>query len=130
MAVEFLVPIGRLLFSAIFISSGLNHFSQRAAMVEYAKSNGVPAPGVLVPLTGAMIVLGGLSVLLGYYTAVGTWLLVVFLIPTAFFMHRFWGVDDPMVAATQMSQFMKNLALAGAALLIAYFGSGPYSLGG
>jgi putative oxidoreductase len=28
----------------------------------------------------------------------------------------------------QLAMFMKNLALLGAALLIAYFGSGPFSL--
>jgi len=43
-------------------------------------------------------------------------------------MHRFWGLQDPMMAANQMAHFFKNIALAGAALIIIYFGSGPLSL--
>ena len=120
--------IGRLLFSALFIMSGFGHFTKRKQMVPYARSSGVPAPEVGVPLTGVMILLGGLSVLLGYYPKVGAWLLVLFLIPTSIYMHRFWGLEDPATAANQQAHFMKNMALAGAALMIAYFGTGPYSL--
>lgn len=127
---EWLVPVARLLLSAVFILSGLNHFTQRQGLVAYARSGNAPAPEVMVPLTGLMLLLGGLSVLLGYQVQWGAWLLVLFLIPTAFIMHRFWGLDDPMTASNQMAHFLKNLALAGAALLVAYFGPGPYSLAG
>jgi putative oxidoreductase len=125
---ELLVPIGRLLFSVLFIQSGIGHFRQRAGMTAYARSAGVPFPEIMVPLTGLMILVGGLSVLLGVYARVGAWLLVLFLIPTALIVHRFRGVPDPQVAQNQRAHFHKNLALAGGALLIAYFGSGPYSL--
>jgi putative oxidoreductase len=43
-------------------------------------------------------------------------------------MHRFWGVADPQVAALQRVMFMKNLSMAGAALMLMYYGSGPMSL--
>jgi putative oxidoreductase len=122
------VLLGRILFSTLFLMSGISHFTQRAGMVAYAKSSGAPAPEVTVPLTGLMLLLGGLSVLLGVYPRIGAWLLVLFLIPTAFYIHRFWGIEDAMMAANQRAHFMKNLALAGAALLIAYFGTGPLSL--
>jgi len=125
---ELLVPVGRLLFGAMFIQSGIGHFRHRAAMPGYARRAGVPFPEIMVPLTGLMILLGGVSVLLGVYARVGAWLLVLFLIPTALLMHRSRGVADPQVAQNQRAHFQKNLALAGAALLIAYFGSGPYSL--
>ncbi len=125
---ELLVPLGRLLFSAMFIQSGLGHFQHRTSMTEYARSMGAPMPGLMVPLTGLMILLGGLSVLLGAYARVGACLLVLFLLPTAMIMHRFWGLPDPQLAQNQRVHFQKNLSLAGGALLIAYFGSGPYSL--
>jgi len=123
-----LILIARILFSAIFINSGIKHFTQNEGMAQYAGSQGVPAPKFLVGLSGAMILLGGLSILLGAYVNVGAILLILFLIPTAFLMHNFWAFDDPNMKSTQQAQFMKNLALAGAAFLIFYFGTGPLSL--
>ncbi len=123
-----LVLIGRILFSMIFIVFGLNHIFKLGAMSQYAASMGVPAAKILVLLSGLIIIVGGAFVLLGYKAKLGGWLLFVFLILSALFMHRFWGVEDPMMAQNQMIHFMKNMSMAGAALLITYFGSGPHSL--
>lgn len=119
---------GRILFSAIFLVGGVEHLVRYDAMVEYATANGVGGAWLLVPLTGMMIILGGLSVLLGYATRMGAWLLFLFLVPTAVLMHRFWGLDNPALASVQMAHFMKNMALAGASLLLTRFGSGPWSI--
>lgn len=124
----FLILVARILFSAIFILSGISHFTQIQGMGQYAGSQGVPAPKFFVGLSGLMILLGGLSVLLGLWVKVGTLLLIAFLLPAAFIMHNFWAVDDPNMRATQQAHFMKNLALAGAAFLIFYFGTGPWSI--
>jgi putative oxidoreductase len=43
-------------------------------------------------------------------------------------MHAFWAMPDPMMRMMQQAMFMKNLAMLGGALLIAYFGAGPVSL--
>ncbi|HEV8304121.1 MAG TPA: DoxX family protein [Gemmatimonadales bacterium] len=133
LAVEFV--IGRVLFSAMFIMSGIQHLTKLQMMSQYAASQKVPAPKVAVGVTGLMLIAGGLSILLGVQVPLGTALLVVFLIPTAFFMHRFWGLADPMQAAVQRAHFMKNITLAGAALLICYFtsvapGAWVYVVGG
>lgn len=123
-----LILIARILYSAIFIRSGFNHLTQIQGMGQYAGSKGVPAPKFFVALTGLMILFGGLSVLLGIFVKIGTLLLILFLIPTAFIMHNYWAIDDPNTKSIQQVQFMKNLALAGAAFLIFYFGTGPWSL--
>ena len=47
----------------------------------------------------------------------GAALLVLFLVPVTFTMHRFWGLADPAATQLQMILFMKNLGLVGAALL-------------
>lgn len=125
---QYAVLLGRILFSILFIMSGLNHLTKLSAMSQYAASQGVPAATVATVVTGLMILLGGLSVLLGYKAKIGAALLVIFLIPTAFMMHAFWGIEDQMMAQNQMAHFLKNLSLAGAALLIFNFGSGPFSL--
>ena len=81
-----------------------------------------------VPLSGALALIGGMSILLGYRARLGAWLIVFFLIPVTFMMHKFWGVSDPTVAQTQMIMFMKNFSMLGGALLITQFGAGPLSL--
>ena len=124
----YVVLIGRILYSMIFIIFGLFHFMNLQGMSQYAASQGVPAPTFMTIVTGIMMVVGGLSILLGYKPKIGAWLIFLFLVPTAFLMHNFWAIPDPMQSQNQMAHFMKNLSMAGAALLIAYFGSGPMSL--
>lgn len=123
-----LVVIGRVLFALIFVLSGINHLVKLGSYSEYAASNGVPAASVAVVVTGVVILAGGLMVLLGWKARLGGLLLTIFLIPTALFMHRFWGLEDAMMAQNQMAHFLKNMSMAGAGLLIFYFGSGPGSL--
>lgn len=123
------IPLaGRILFSLMFIMSGMGHLTKSAGMAQYAGAMGVPAPTLAVIITGIMLLLGGLSVILGYKVKVGTILLVVFLIPTTFMMHAFWGIEDPMQSQMQMGMFMKNLSMMGGALLLYHFGTGPLSL--
>ena len=123
---KYIVLIGRILFSAIFISSSLNHFSHEA--VDYAMSHGVPMATLLVPVSGILAFLGGLSILIGFKARYGAWLLVLFLIPVSFMMHDFWNIEEVGMHALQKVMFLKNLSMLGAALLITYFGSGPMSV--
>ncbi|PSL44858.1 putative oxidoreductase [Chitinophaga niastensis] len=123
---KILALLGRILFSLIFIFSGLNHITGAGA--DYAAKAGVPAAGFLVPFAGLLALVGGLSVLLGYKVKYGAWLIVIFLIPVSIAMHNFWAMKDPMVAQMQMAMFMKNVSILGGALLLAYFGAGPYSI--
>lgn len=125
-APDWVVPLGRLLFTMLFIMSAPHHFS--TGTIAYAAKAGVPMASLLVPISGALALIGGLSVLLGYWARAGAWLLVLFLVPVTFMMHRFWGLADPAAAQMQQVNFMKNMALLGCALLIAYFGAGPISL--
>ncbi len=123
---KYLVLLGRIFYSAIFIMSGPGHFS--AQTIGHAASKGVPLASIAVPLSGIIALAGGLSILLGYKAKYGAWLIVIFLIPVTIMIHNFWAFTDPMQAQMQMAHFMKNAALLGAALLIAYFGSGPLSV--
>ncbi len=125
---QYIPLIGRILYAIIFVFFGIGHFTRLNQMSQYAGAMGVPAPTLAVIVTGLMILLGGLSVLLGYRVKVGALLLFIFLVFTAFMMHAFWRLDDPMQAQNQMAHFLKNLPLAVAALLLFYFGSGPLSL--
>jgi putative oxidoreductase len=120
------VLTGRLFFSAIFLLSGLSHFS--AKTIGYAAANGVPFASLAVPASGILAFIGALSILLGHRVRAGAWLLVLFLVPVTLTMHNFWSVSDPMVRQMQMINFMKNLSMLGGALLITQYGAGPWSL--
>jgi uncharacterized membrane protein YphA (DoxX/SURF4 family) len=124
--------VGRILFSMIFIASGIGHLLQLEATAAYAQSKGLPAPKLAASLSGVMILIGGALVLIGWTRFIGAGLLVLFLLPTAFLMHPFWKETDQMAKQNEMAHFMKDVSLAGAALLIAYY-AGPWwplSLGG
>jgi len=121
--------VGRIIFGGFFIFNGINHFMNLGMMSGYTASKKVPAPRVAVALTGLMLLAGGLSVVLGVWPVIGLVLLILFLVPVAFIMHNFWAVEDPMQRQGEQVNFMKNLALAGAALALMYGASGwPLSI--
>ncbi len=123
---KYIVLLGRILYSSIFIMSGPTHFM--ASSIGYAANKGVPLASIVVPLSGIIAFVGGLSILLGYKAKYGAWLIVVFLLPVTFMIHNFWAYSDAMMRQMQMANFMKNISMLGAALLIAHFGSGPLSV--
>jgi putative oxidoreductase len=123
---KYVLLLGRIFYSLIFILASIENFSRES--IDFAAARGVPIASILVPLSGILILLGGLSILLGYKARYGALLIVIFLIPVTLVLHKFWGIDDPMKAGLQQAMFLKNLSMLGAALIIAYFGSGPLSL--
>ena len=120
------VPIGRFLFSLIFVASGISHFS--SASIGYAANAGVPLADILVPVSGVISIVGGLSVMTGYHARFGALLLLLFLLPVTLIMHDFWSIQDPQMAQQQMAHFMKNLSMIGGAILLIFYGAGPVSI--
>lgn len=123
---KFVVLLGRVLFSLIFLFTIPGHFSPQ--MIGYAASQGVPAASFLVPLSGIIAFAGGLSIVFGYKAKLGALLIIIFLVPVTLWMHAFWKITDPMAQQMQIAMFMKNVSMTGAAMLITYFGAGPLSL--
>jgi putative oxidoreductase len=123
---RYLVALGRLFYSLIFVVAGFGHFTHQE--IAYAAAQGIPIAGVLVPASGIMAIAGGLSILLGFHGKLGAWLLVLFLVPVTFTMHNFWAVKDPMMQQIQMAMFLKNISMLGSALFFTQIGTGPLSL--
>jgi putative oxidoreductase len=121
-----IVLLGRFFFVLIFLMSGPAHFTHQT--IAYAASQGVPLASIAVPISGVLALAGGLSVLLGYRPRIGAWLIVLFLAGVTPMMHKFWGVTDPAIHQMQFINFMKNLSMAGAAIMISQFDTGPWSL--
>ncbi len=118
---EVIYVIGRILFAAIFIMSAYGHLTKVKDMSGYAKSMGVPAAAFMTILTGIMILVGGIMVIFNFEIFYGALLIFLFLLPTSFMMHAFWKVQDAGMKQVQQAMFMKNLSMAGAALMIMYF---------
>ena len=87
-------------------------------MSGYAKTKAVPFPKLAVAGTGVLLLLGGASVLLGVCPTAGIILLIVFVLGTTYRMHNFWAVSDPQMKQADMINFLKNMALVGALLML------------
>src|SRR5262249_49778537 len=104
------VPLlGRIFFSYLFIIAGFAHFTLQ--YLSYAIDKGLPLAPLLVPAAGVIAILGGLSILLGFRAKLGAWLIVLFLAPVTLMMHAFWKDVDPLAAAADKVNFMKNISM-------------------
>ncbi len=115
---DILFVLGRILFGGFFMMSGINHFKHMNMMAPYAASKGIPMPKTLVGLSGLMILLGGLGIVFGIYVQISVLLISLFLFVVSFKMHDFWTVTDPGEKMAQSTNFKKNMALLGAALMM------------
>lgn len=116
---EFAFLVGRILFGGFFALMAFNHLvTAREALAGFAAFKKVPASKLAVALSGWLLLIGGLSMLTGIWPAVGALALVLFFIPVNLTMHDFWTVEDETERMGELTNFMKNMALLGAALMV------------
>ena len=122
-----LVPLaGRALLSLLFFVAGYNKLMNVAGTAGYFGKLALPMPDVLVWLVIAVELLGALLILIGWQTRLVAWIMAIFTVGTAILGHKFWGVD-PAQFSNQLTQFLKNLAIAGGFLMLAAWGPGRLS---
>ena len=110
--------IGRILFGALFLLSGIGHFAKLEAMVGYAKYKKLPAAKFCVLISGLFFLIGGIYIILGLWVDLGALLLAITLILAAFIFHNFWKESDATAKMNEQIAFNKDLSLAGAALIL------------
>jgi putative oxidoreductase len=115
--------VGRWMFASLFLLSAFTHMQPETQALGAA--HGIP-PWLTVA-AGVMACVGGICVATGRRAREGACLLVGFLVPVTLKMHAFWDVADPQQATLQFFEFMKNLSLTGASLMIVYLGSTAWS---
>ncbi|MGM8870431.1 DoxX family protein [Psychrobacter sp. 2Y5] len=112
--------LGRVFLSLIFIVSGFNKITDYAGTQGYMESMGVPA--LMLPLVIILELLGGIAILIGFKTRIVAILFIGFNVISALLFHSDFGDQ------TQMTMFMKNIAIAGGFLLLFAHGAGSYSV--
>ena len=116
-AAPYLILIGRVVLSIIFIQAGWGKIPGYAGT---AHMDAAGVPGALLPLVILVELGGGLLVALGLFTRYAAIALAGFCVLAAWFFH--YQPGDQM----QMINFMKNLTIAGGFLVLA--GAGPGAL--
>jgi putative oxidoreductase len=116
---DWVLLLGRILFGVLFVYSGIAfHLGQRQGATEYARMKGAPLPELSVPLTGIAIAAAGAMTIIGLWVDLAALVIFGFLVVTAYFMHAFWKSQDPQERMLEQTQFSKDLALAGGALIL------------
>ncbi|NCF35362.1 MAG: DoxX family membrane protein [Gammaproteobacteria bacterium] len=111
---------GRAMLAAMFIIAGFNKVGAYAGTQAYMESVGLP--GMLLPAVIVLEVLGGLAILIGFQTRIAAALLAGFTVLAAIIFHS--DFSQPM----QSILFTKNIAIAGAFLLLVAQGPGQWAI--
>lgn len=119
---KYLPLAARICLCLIFFKAGISHILGYGGTVEMMASKGLPLPAVLLIFTIAFQLLGGLSLLLGYKVQIGSLLLIIFLIPATLAFH------NPLIDASEINNFLKNIGLIGGLLMVIYSGAGALSI--
>lgn len=119
---KYLPLVARSAIALIFLKSGFGKLTNFSGTQQQIADAGLPLSPLVTAFTIAFLLIGSLFLLLGYKARVGAWLLVAFLVPATLVFH------NPVIDPSQMTQFMKNLAIIGGLLMVTAYGSGPVSL--
>jgi putative oxidoreductase len=119
MQVPVWLPIaGRILFATYFLLMGASHLVHFREHAAFIGSKGVPMARAATMLTIIMMVGGGVLTLFNWHRWIGAGLLFGIIFPAPFFLHHFWNETDSYTRLSEFAHFIKDLSLAGAALLL------------
>lgn len=121
---SFVMLLGRICLSAIFILAGVGKFMDFHGTAEYMASKGLTMIPVFLYAAAILEIVGGLSLLLGLKVRWGATILMLFVVSATVIFHDFWNVTDPILQKLQMIMFMKNLAILGGLLYVVSCGAG------
>ena len=113
-----LLVLGRILFVSYFVAMGTSHLLKFREHSAHLARKGVPLPQAATILTVVMMVGGGVLVLFNWHPALGAASLFGIILPAPFYLHRFWNETDWYMRLSEFAHLMKDLSLAGAALML------------
>lgn len=114
--------ISRVLLAALFILAGIGKLGGMEGTVGYITSVGLPFPELVFYGTVALEIGGGLLLAAGFKARYAAAALGVFSILAAIIFHNDFAQQSEMTA------FLKNLAIGGGMFMVATFGPGRFSI--
>jgi putative oxidoreductase len=110
--------LGALLAAGIFVHGGWTAFRDPAGRAKKAAKLGLPQPELMVKVNGLTMIGTGLALGLGWKPKLSALVLAGSLVPTTLAGHRFWEEQTADGRSTQLTQFLKNLAMLGGLLFL------------
>ena len=110
----------RVLISVLFLLNGVFKISNYEGSVDWMESFGLP--GILIIPAIILEIIGPILIILGYQAKLAAGLLSLFCIATGVIFHNDFSDQ------TQLTSFLKNIALAGGFLFIFINGTRNFSL--
>jgi putative oxidoreductase len=130
-----IILIARILLSFMFIFAGFGKVTDPAATAGMIAGAGLPASTALTYLAGLFELAMGVAVLLGFQIRIVGWLLAAFCVFTGVVFHLptvnvpdFPAAANGWINGLNFVNFLKNITLAGAYIMLATNGAGAYSL--
>ena len=119
---EYLPLFGRMGISLVFILMGLEKCLDFDAFYASIGNKGIPLATILLVIVIAIEFVGGIAVAIGIYTKPISMVMAFYLVVTTALFHPIW------LDLNHFEDFVKNLAILGGLLTLAYHGPGPKSL--
>ncbi|WP_211442513.1 DoxX family protein [Collimonas humicola] len=113
-----LYRIGRVLLASLFLISGILKITAFSGVAGYMASLGVPLATFAVAATIVVEVGGGLSIMAGWNVRPVAIIVALFTVAATLTAHRFWEAD-PANFQNQLNNFLKNISIIGALLMLA-----------
>lgn len=117
------LPIfGRFGLSLVFLVNGMHKGLEFKDYVLNFQNNNIPLPELLLVLSVIIEILGGILVMIGFKVRRTALVMSAYLVITTFVFHPVW------LDMNFFMDFVKNLAIIGGLLTLAYHGAGPRSV--
>ncbi|MEZ2129429.1 MULTISPECIES: DoxX family protein [unclassified Sinorhizobium] len=130
-----IILVARILLSFMFIFAGFGKLTDPAGTAGMIAGAGLPASTALTYLAGLFELVSGLAVLVGFQTRIIGWTLALFCVFTGVVFHLptvnvpdFPAAANGWINGLNFVNFLKNITLAGAYVMLATSGPGVYSV--
>lgn len=106
----------------MFLVNGMHKGLEFKDYVLNFQNNNIPLPELLLVLSVIIEILGGILVMIGFKVRRTALVMSAYLVITTFVFHPVW------LDMNFFMDFVKNLAIIGGLLTLAYHGAGPRSV--
>ena len=113
-----LTYVARGLIALLFLIAGLRKLLAFGMTVGYFAKLGIPMPEVVVIGSIGIEIGGAILLVVGYRPVIVAAIMAAFTLGSALIAHQFWAVTDPQAYSAQLNNFLKNVAIVGAFLMV------------